>query len=127
MRRGPGPPPLRRGPAARLPTTAEWEWAARLGRRGGIATGANLLTSPPARQPADVATYPADALGLHEMVGNVWEWVAPGTPDAPNLLRAGGGSYTTNPASLDRTLFRSFGPNDHDNQTGWRVLFPVDS
>ena len=110
----------------RLPTAAEWEWALRVGQRGQPAAAGNLQTRPTAAGPAAVRSFPADALGLYDMVGNLWEWVAPETATAPNLLLAGGGSYTTDAAALDRSLFRTFGPNDHHNQTGIRVLFPVE-
>ena len=110
----------------RLPTMAEWVWAMRMGRRARVATGGHLLTATRARAPVAVRSYPADGVGLHDMLGNVWEWVGPDAPSRPNLLRAGGGSYTTDPASLERTLFRTFGSNDHDDQTGWRVLFAVE-
>src|SRR5207253_710693 len=66
-----------------LPTEAEWEYACRGGeadrtfsfghtlddRQANI----NLLDydSPPTRR---VGRYPANAWGLHDMHGNVWEW-----------------------------------------------------
>jgi formylglycine-generating enzyme required for sulfatase activity len=66
----------------RLPTEAEWEYAARAGAGtawpwGDRFDGARLnwrRTREPASTLA-VGSFPANAWGVHDMLGNVWEWV----------------------------------------------------
>jgi formylglycine-generating enzyme required for sulfatase activity len=87
------------GKPYRLPSEAEWEYAARAGTTTAFPWGddanqgcdhANLYDQSASGRfrwphatcndghpgPAPVGSYRPNAFGLHDMVGNVWEWVA---------------------------------------------------
>jgi formylglycine-generating enzyme required for sulfatase activity len=75
------------GDTFRLPTEAEWEYACRAGTRAAFATGeeltpndANFFYAEDGRhvgpgQRTTVGCYAPNAFGLHDLHGNVCEWV----------------------------------------------------
>lgn len=75
------------GLSLRLPSEAEWEYAARAGAAGGFPSGdhitpaeANFLHDDSKQRvgpggPTLRGSYPPNAFGLEDMVGNVAEWV----------------------------------------------------
>jgi iron(II)-dependent oxidoreductase len=120
----------------RLPTEAEWEKAARFDPATGAprrypwgnaepdSTTANLGQRH--LEPADVGAYPAGAspAGVHQLIGDVWEWTASGFDPYPGfrafpyaeysdvffggdyrVLR--GGSFGTDPVAC-RSTFRNW-------------------
>ena len=124
----------RMGAPCRLPTAAEWHYAAAgpAGLRWALGDEFDRPTyAPPATTgPRPVGGSPAGAFGLHDMTGNVFEWcadalTAPGLPEGTTLGSRAikGGAYTMrNPESFaNATVFTA------DEQTtvpyiGFRVL-----
>jgi len=129
----------------RLPTEAQWEFAAKGGVTGETFTFSGSdnpasvawIWENSASSPRMVGLLAANGLGLHDMSGNVWEWVQdwhgtyPGTPQVDwtgaasgffRVFRGGGwGSSTGDARSVER--FWDF-PNYRFYGVGFRLVRP---
>ena len=145
----------RTGQRYRLPSEAQWEYACRAGSTTPFHFGATLTPElanyneknlyangpkgPYREQTIEVASFPANGWGLHDLHGNVWEWCedhwyasydfTPGddqpwlipvaADDERRLLR--GGSWIGLPRSC-RSAFRGLRlPGNRGSNTGFRV------
>jgi formylglycine-generating enzyme required for sulfatase activity len=89
----------------RLPTEAEWEYAARAGTMGpryGELDAIGWWSGNAGDQTEPVSQKAANAWGLHDTMGNVWEWCSDWYGDYPT------GSVTDprGPSSGDRRVVR---------------------
>jgi formylglycine-generating enzyme required for sulfatase activity len=123
----------RTGKAYRLLSEAEWEYAAQAGtgREAKVTPGAGQANCDGCgsrwdnKQPAPVGSFPANAFGLHDMLGNVFEWTA----DCVNASHAGApadGSARTD-GDCSRRVLRGgawiFGPEDSRHAERLRYKF----
>ncbi len=119
---------------ARLPTEVEWECACRAGSNSPFSFGkqirpeqVNFNTSSDGwdelyrRRPVPVRSLPANAWGLYEMHGNVWEWCHDLWLDKSELRVVRGGSWVCDAASV-RSASRDRYPADYKGASiGFRI------
>lgn len=121
----------------RLPTEAEWEWAARGGESYTYA-GSDTIDEVAwyysnMNGTRDVKTKKANAYGLYDMSGNVWEWcwdwygsISSGMPDTGSASGSGrcqrGGSWLSS-ASRTQVAYRyGYDLSNRDDNSGFRVV-----
>ena len=134
------------GKSYRLPSEAEWEYAARGGTssrfwwgeqmRAGNANCKDCGEPWSADGPAKVGSFAANPYGLHDVNGSVWEWVADcwhnsykGAPadgrpwDAPGcrerVIR--GGSWRDGASYMPSSTRFKYGASVRHSQNGFRV------
>lgn len=124
------------GTACRLPTAAEWHYAAAgpRGLRWALGDEFDRKTyAPPVNGPRAVGATSANAFGLRDMTGNVFEWCADPVT-APESAGGGalgsrvikGGAYTVrNPESFENATVFSADELSTVPYIGFRVLSDV--
>jgi len=127
------------GKRFRLPSEAEWEYAARAGGNGAFPWGqqADAAYANYGRifgRATPVGVYPPNAFGLQDMHGNVLEWCQDGwhdnyqgAPDNGTVWSGGGnrvvrgGSWIHGARHLRSADRRRYGPDDRSYDLGFRL------
>jgi formylglycine-generating enzyme required for sulfatase activity len=134
------------GKAYRLLTEAEWEYAARAGTTTayfwgndigkGNANCAGCGSQWDSQQTAPTGSFSPNSFGLHDMHGNVWEWVEDcyqrtynGAPTAGSAWISDdcinrvvrGGSWIDRPPDLRSAYRGGYSPVTRDDSIGFRV------
>ena len=127
----------------RLPTEAEWEYAARGGNKsqGFTYSGSNIIDDVAwyydnsGNSTKSVGTKEPNELGIYDMSGNVWEWCSDwygnytaeyktnptGPASGSNRVNRGGCWYYD--AAISRITSRNYGnPNNRDIILGFRLV-----
>lgn len=124
----------------RLPTEAEWEYACRVGNTRNSSESLDDIAWYSGNETHPVGMKRPNALGLYDMLGNVWEWCQdfydanyyrsnpnkdpPGPPAAKSRVYRGG-QYSI-PAELLRCETRDWGtpsiPGGNAGLNGFRVV-----
>ncbi|MFO0809933.1 MAG: SUMF1/EgtB/PvdO family nonheme iron enzyme [Gemmataceae bacterium] len=114
----------------RLPTSDEWEYAARAGTETAYPWGDDpkrldehgwfMRNSADHTQP--VGRKRANGWGLSDMHGNVWQWTADALGDG---RVARGGGWDSPPADCRSARVRGFGVDERKSNLGFRVVCEV--
>ena len=118
--------------AYRLPSEAEWEYAARAGTMTryswGNEIGRNRANCNDCgsrwdnKHPAPVGSFAPNAFGLYDMHGNVWEWVADCGHDSYQGAPTDGSAWTTGCDKAEAVLRGgSWGDSPRDLRAANRV------
>jgi formylglycine-generating enzyme required for sulfatase activity len=113
------------GKKYRLPSEAEWEYAARAGQAPEHVThdqanfgieerccGPKIEGRDRWAYTAPVGSFPADSLGIHDLQGNVWEWLEDCYQESYDGAPADGSARTVSCSLADRRAVRGGGWGD---------------
>jgi len=138
------------GKTYRLPSEAEWEYAARGGEQGAkdgyVYSGGNLLDdvgwydNNSGGKTHPVGGKKPNQLGIYDMSGNVWEWCADWYDDYPSSAQPNptglgtgsnrvnrGGSWNNDAQNCRAANRNNNTPDNRNNNLGFRLALSLQS
>lgn len=117
------------GETYRLPSESEWEYAARAGSQANYSKGEDIdctlarydgLLSCGVAEAAPVGSYQANAFGLFDMHGNLWEWSADCASEDYSEAPLDGSAYQADPCHRAMVRGGSYILNAHKLRVSYR-------
>lgn len=120
-----------------IPTEEEWEYACRSNYKTSLNNGTNLnnadssdnelnkiawYSANSCEKVQTVGKRTANAWGIHDMLGNIWEWCKKTEPDNKTKAVIRGGSFKSNASDCRNAFRKEIESNKTNEDYGFRIV-----